>query len=186
MEGSKPDNYLNRMIRAAKLDISLYREVEADPGAFTQAMGIVILSSVAAGVGATPHTGAGLGMILLGSATALASWFIWAFLTYYIGTRFLPEPQTQAGYGQLLRTIGFSSAPGIIRILGLIPGTTLFLFLVADVWMLIAMVIAVRVALNYKNTARAVGVCAIGWLLATLIFVLLEFLIRGSLPAQGA
>lgn len=185
MEGKAPDSYLNRIIRAAKLDVSLYREVEADPGAILQAMGVVILASVAAGVGATPQTGAGLGLILLGSGSALASWFVWAFLTYFIGTRLLPEPQTRANYGQLLRTIGFASAPGIIRILGLIPGTTLFLFVASDIWMLVAMVIAVRVALNYSNTLRAVGVCAIGWLIATLIFVLVQSLLFGGFSAPG-
>ena len=41
----------NRMIRAAKLDVSLYEEVEADTGATGQAMLVVVLSSLAAGIG---------------------------------------------------------------------------------------------------------------------------------------
>ncbi len=98
-----------RMIRAARLDVQLYEEVEADQGALGQAMGVVILSGVAAGIGNFANGG------LLGTATgtigALIGWYIWAFLTYFIGTRFLPEPQTRADHGELLRTIGFSSAP---------------------------------------------------------------------------
>ncbi len=96
-------------------------------------------------------------------------WYVWAFLTYYIGTRLLPEPQTQADHGQLLRTIGFASAPGLIRVLGIIPGLAPIVFAVAGVWMLIAMVIAVRQALDYTNTWRAVGVCAIGWVVQAFI-----------------
>src|SRR3990172_7554845 len=105
-----------RMIRAAKLDASLYEEVEADRGALGQAPAVVVLASVAAGVGASAS--GGIGGLLLGTIAALAGWYIWAFLTYWIGTRFLPEPQTSANYGELLRTIGFSSAPGMIRAVG--------------------------------------------------------------------
>ena len=41
----------DRIIRAAKLDVNLYEEVEADKQALRQAMGVVVLSSVAAGIG---------------------------------------------------------------------------------------------------------------------------------------
>ena len=171
-------SFLDRMLRAAKLDVNLYEEVEADTGAMRQAMGVVVLSSVAAGIGSIA-TG-GLGGILMGTIAALIGWYIWAFLTYYIGTKFLPEPQTRADLGELLRTIGFSSSPGLIRILGIIPGLGGVVFLVASIWMLVAMVIAVRQALDYESTLRAVGVCVIGWIIQTLIFVLLFFILGGA------
>ena len=171
-------SFLDRMLRAAKLDVNLYEEVEADTGAMRQAMGVVVLSSVAAGIGGIA-TG-GLGGILMGTIAALIGWFVWAFLTYYIGTKFLPEPQTRADLGELLRTIGFSSSPGLIRILGIIPGFGGVVFLVASIWMLVAMVIAVRQALDYESTLRAVGVCMIGWIIQTLIFVLLFFILGGT------
>ena len=167
-----------RMIRAAKLDASLYEEVEADPGALGQATAVVVLASVAAGFGT--FTRGGVGGFLFGTIAALAGWYIWAFLTYWIGTRFLPEPQTQADYGELLRTTGFSSAPGVIRVLGVIPGLTGLVFLVASIWMLVAMVIAVRQALDYTGTLRAVGVCLIGWIVQVLILAVLLVLLRTS------
>ena len=167
-----------RMIRAAKLDASLYEEVEADRGALGQATAVVVLASLAAGVGASAS--GGIGGLLLGTIAALAGWYIWAFLTYWIGTRFLPEPQTQADYGELLRTIGFSSAPGVIRVLGIIPALTGLVFLVASIWMLVAMVIAVRQALDYTGTLRAVGVCLIGWIVQILILAVLLALLRTS------
>ena len=113
----------------------------------------------------------GLTGLVGGTVAALIGWYLWAFLTYFIGTRLLPEPQTRADYGQLLRTIGFSSAPGLIRVLGIIPGLGTIVFMVAGIWMLIAMVIAVRQALDYTNTWRAVGVCAIGWAVQAVILV---------------
>lgn len=159
-----------RMIRAGKLDVHLYEEVEADVGATGQAMLVVILSSVAAGLGSLGS--AGLMGVVVGTLAALVGWYIWAFLTYFIGTRLLPEPQTKADLGQLLRTIGFSSSPGVLRILGIIPGLARIVFLGAALWMLVAMVIAVRQALDYHGTGRAIAVCAIGWLVQVAVIVL--------------
>ena len=169
--------FTDRMIRAAKLDVNLYEEVEADKDAMRQAMGVVVLSSLAAGVGSISTLG--LGGILLGTLAALGGWYIWAWLTYFIGTRFLAEPQTEADLGQLLRTTGFSSSPGLIRVLGIIPGLGTVVFAVASIWMLVAMVIAVRQALDYTSTFRAVGVCVIGWIIQTVILVLLFSLLGG-------
>ena len=173
------DSFQNRIIRAAKLDVNLYEEVEADTTAMGQAMGVVVLSSIAAGIG-TIALG-GLGGILSGTIAALIAWYVWAYITYFIGTKILPEPQTKADHGELLRTIGFSSSPGLLRILAIIPGIGGIIFMITSVWMLVAMVIAVRQALDYKSTLRAVGVCMIGWVIQILIFVLL-FSIFGGAP----
>ncbi len=173
--------FTNRMIRAAKLDAHLYEEVEADKSTMPQAMGVVVLSSLAAGVGSI--TTMGFGGILFGTLAALGGWYIWAYLTYFIGTKFLAEPQTEADLGQLLRTTGFSSSPGLIRILGIIPGLGTMVFVVASVWMLVSMVIAVRQALDYTATWRAVAVCAIGWIIQTVVLMLLFSLVGGPPPA---
>jgi len=173
--------FSERIIRAARLDVNLYEEVEADKSALGQAMGVVVLSSIAAGVGTLSQ--GGISVLLVGTITALIGWYVWAYLTYFIGTRILPEPQTRADHGELLRTIGFSSSPGLIRVLGIIPGLAGIIFLGAAVWMLIAMVIAVRQALDYKSTVRAAGVCVIGWIVQILISLMMYFLIPGfSIP----
>ena len=170
-------SFQERIIRAAKLDVNLYEEVEADKGAMGQAMAIVVLSSIAGGIGTTASVG--LGGILIGTIVALIAWYVWAFLTYLIGTKLLPEPQTKADVSELLRTIGFSSSPGLIRILGIIPFLRGLVFLVAAVWMLVAMVIAVRQALDYQSTLRAVGVCIIGWIIQALLMVLVFSMMGG-------
>lgn len=172
--------FQERIIRAVKLDKDLYEEVEADKGSMGQAMAVVVFSSVAAGIG-TIATG-GLMGILMGTVGAILGWYIWAYLTYWIGVKFLPEPTTQSNPGELLRTIGFSSSPGLIRVLGIIPGLTGLVFFVAGIWMLIAMVIAVRQALDYQSTGRAIGVCVIGWLIQlTILMILVRWL--GGAPS---
>ena len=163
--------FINRMIRAAKLDVNLYEEVEADPSSMKQALSVVILSSVAAGIGSLGKTG--MGGMIVGIIAALAGWFIWAYITYFIGTKWLPEPQTRADHGELLRTIGFSSSPGILRVFGIFPGLFTIVNFVAGIWMLIAMIIAVRQALDYRSTLRSVGVCLIGWVVWGVINTLL-------------
>ena len=171
--------FIDRMIRAAKLDVNLYEEVEADESALGQATGVVVLSSVAGGVGLI-ETGGAEGVVV-GTIMALVGWYVWAFLTYYIGTRLLPEPQTRASHGELLRTIGFSSSPGLIRVFAIVPSLHNMVFLIAGIWMLVAMVIAVRQALDYHSTLRAVGVCLIAWVVRAVI-VALVLTMFGGLP----
>jgi len=164
------ENFLSRMLRAAKLDITLYEEVEADEGALSQATLVVILSSLAAGVGGIFSYG--MMAIIVSTISALVGWYVWAFLAYYIGTKFLPEEKTEADYGQLLRTLGFASSPGIIRVIGIIPGLLGIVSFIASVWMLVTMVIAVRQALDYESTLRAVLVCVIGWIIQWVVIMI--------------
>ncbi len=171
-------NFRNRIIRAARLDVALYEEVEADKSALGQAMVVVVLSSIAAGIGSSSKVG--LFGMLMTVVVSLVGWYIWAYLTYIIGTKLLPEPQTKADHGELLRTIGFSSSPGLIRVLGIIPVLQGIVFPVAAIWMLVAMIIAVRQALDYKSTLRAIGVCAIGWVVQIVLFVLLFSILGGG------
>ena len=166
--------FIQRLIGAAKLDVHIYEEVEADTTAMGQAMGVVALSSVAAGIG-TAGQEVTLGLFG-GLFVAFLGWLLWAGLTYFIGTRILPTPQTHADWSQLLRTTGFASAPGMLRVFGIVPGLTGLIFFVSAVWMLAAFVVAVRQALDYTSTGRAVGVCLIGWLINGVIVVFLNFL----------
>lgn len=163
--------FIMRLIGAMALDPVTYEEVEADRSATGQAMLVVVLSSVGAGVGAYGLGNGSLRTMVFISALSLIAWASWALLTYQIGVRLLPEPDTRSDVGELLRTIGFSAAPGMLRIFGVVPGAAIPAFTVTAVWMLVAMVVAVRQALDYKSTARAVAVCVIGWALALAIAV---------------
>ena len=160
--------FVNRIIRACKLDISLYEEVEADKSATLQAALVVVLSSLAAGVGALSL---GASNFLMAPILSLISWYIWAYLIYFIGVKLFPEPNTKADHGELLRTIGFSSAPGLIRVFGFTPELMSITFIGGAIWMLIAMVVAVRQGLDYQSTWRAIGVVTIGFLVQSIIII---------------
>lgn len=171
---------LDRMLRAARLEPQLYEEVEADASAMGQAVTVVVISSVAAGLGSL--FAGGFTGLLGGTALALLAWFVWSFVVFFIGTRLLAEPQTRADYGELLRTIGFSAAPGVLRVFGFLGLLGQLINFLAGLWMVAAMVIAVRQALDYTGTGRAVAVCLLGFVAYLIVFLLLGSLIlAGSL-----
>ena len=169
--------FVNRIIRACKLEVNLYEEVEADKSATIQAALVVILSIVAFGIG--NFFTYGHMDILMPVLAALAGWICTAVLIYFVGAKLFPETNTQSSIGELLRTIGFSYAPGLIRVFGFNQELLLILFLVTGIWSLIAMVIAVRQALDYQSTWRAIGVVVI---VALFQFYILYKL--GFIPAE--
>ena len=167
------NGFTQRVIGALALDAAIYEEVEADATATGQALTVVLLSSLAAGIGSRGLVGTSLVGILFISIVALIAWAAWALLVFQIGSRILPEPDTRADVGQLLRTIGFAASPGLLRVLGIMSAATIPVFVVTAVWMLAAMIVGVRQALDYHSTARAVTVCVLGWILAAAIAVVL-------------
>jgi hypothetical protein len=172
---------VDRMIRAAKLEVALYEEVEADTTATGQAMTVVVLSSVAAGIGGWGD--GGLHGVLGNLIGALGGWVIWAFLTFLIGTKLMPGPNTRSNVGELLRTTGFASAPGTLRLLGGLPGIGGLLGVIAGLWMLAAFVVAVRQALDYEETWRAVVVCVLGFAVYLGFFVVVGVVFFGAAAA---
>jgi hypothetical protein len=164
---------LQRLIGAAALDTAIYEEVEADPAATAQAFGVVIFASLAAGVGAMRVGDITIAGVFFYSSVALIAWVAWALVTFEIGARLMPAPQTRVDVGQLLRTIGFASTPGLLRVLGVMPAVAIPVFAVTSIWMLLAMIVAVRQALDYQSTGRAVAVCVLGWALALTIALVL-------------
>ena len=161
-------SFVERVVGAARLDARIYEEVEADTTAMGQAMAVVAASALAAGVGSIGNGATGAVAAVVG---AVVGWFLWAVVTWLVGTKLLPEPGTSADLGQMLRTIGFSAAPGLLNVLGIIPVVGLLVWLVAAVWQLVAMVVAVRQALDYTSTGRAVLVCFIGWVFYMIVSV---------------
>ena len=130
-------------------------------------MAVVVLSSIAQGIGALAQ--GGIRGFALGAVTALIGWCVWATIVYLIGTKILPELQTRSDIGELLRTTGFAASPGLLRVLGFVPELGFWILVGVSVWIFMAMVIAVRQALDYESLERAVGVCLIGWFVQVVI-----------------
>jgi hypothetical protein len=157
----------SRVLGSATLRVGSYEEVEADHNANWQAAAVVILSSLGAAVGVRVTSPAEVAILLI---VAVATWISWVLLTLLIGTVLLPGNQTKADFGQLFRTTGFSSAPGVLRAFGFLPYVGGFIIAVATFWMLLSFVVAVRQALDYSSTGRAFLVCLLGWLIQGILF----------------
>ena len=165
--------YLRRLVGAVALDSTTYEEIEADAGATPAALSTVVLAAVATGIGlSSARGGGGIPQLI---AIALLGWALWALLIFEIGTRLFPAALTRADIGQLLRTLGFAAGPGVLNVLGVLPGLGAPVFAVTQLWVLLAIVVAVRQALDYASTGRAVAVCLLGWGLSTALVVITGF-----------
>ena len=162
---------LVRMFRAAKLDVDLYEEVEADKGATLQALLVVILTSIPLGL-ASLRAGDWKGLVIA-LVFGVISWAVWSYINYYIGTRWFSEPQTEADWGELARTLAFASTPRLLTIFDLaqIPVFSALVVEVGFVWWWVAQVIAVRQALDYTSTWRAMVVTLLGFLIHLAVMV---------------
>ena len=155
------NNLFDRIFRAIKIDVELYEEVERDKSATIQAGLVVVLSSMAAGVGALQL---GASNFLLAPIFSLISWYVWAYIIYFVGVKLFPEKNTKSNHGELLRTIGFSSAPGLLRVFGVTPDLMAVTFIGSAFWMLACMVVAVKSALDYESLLKSLGVVVVAWI----------------------
>jgi hypothetical protein len=167
-------SFIERMIGAALLDVGTYEEVEHDVDATRQAAGVVVLVAICAALGGVAE---GQGGLIGRPVTELLGWLVWSGVTYLIGTRLFSGTAT---WGELLRTIGFAKAPGVLFILGPIPFLGGLAAAVASIWMLFAGLVGIRQALDI-STSQALITAFLGWLAGVAVgFVL--FLLFG-IPA---
>ena len=156
-----------RLVGVLRLDAQAYEDIEHDRKATAQALTVVVLGSLSAGLGA----GLTFGPTALVRETigGVAGWVMWAGVTYLLGARVWPESETRTDMGELLRTIGFSYAPSFFSIFGVFPLIGGAVRVVVALWLLATTVVAVRQALDYRSTAKAFQVVFVGWLIFVLI-----------------
>jgi hypothetical protein len=184
MEATSSSSITNRMIRAARLEVPLYEEVEADLTATNQALLVVVLVAVASGIGsgiAGASTGGFVGRLVFGLLSALLGWAVWSYVVYFVGTRFFGGTAT---YGELLRTLGFAESPSVLLILSFIPVLGGILSLVVGIWTLVCSFIATRQALDIDNT-KTFFTILIG-VVALVIVITIVSVIIGIVFAAGA
>jgi|TARA_B110000967_G_scaffold140199_1_gene143178 hypothetical protein len=162
--------FLNRIYRSIKIDPEVFDEVQKDKNATIAAGVVVVLSSLAAGVAAT-HLGAV--NFFLAPILSLVTWFVWAYIVYFVGVKLFPDPKTKTTHMALLRSIGFSSAPGMIRILGFNEDLMTVMFVGSSFWMLACMVVAVKQTLNYKSLWKALGIVIIAWFTQAFLLIII-------------
>jgi len=158
--------FLYRVMGAAVFDAGIYEAIETDRHATFQAASVVVLSAVAAGIGASGPFGPDPRIFVTVTGIALVTWAAWAVLTFQVGMRWLREPDTSVSVGELLRTTGFAASPGLLQVLGFFSAASTIVFLIAWAWMLVAMIVAVKHAFDFQSVGRAAAVCLLAAALA--------------------
>lgn len=145
------------------LDPQTFEDIEADVSASRQALIVLIAAGVSAGgVAFFDEAAPGVLWVVLAKVVGCG---MWAAVTYLLGARIWPEPKTHTDISELFRVIGFSYAPDVFTVLGSVPVVGLAILVVVALWQLATTVLAVRQALDYQSTGRALAVVGIGWLI---------------------
>ena len=157
----------DRMIRAARLDVNLYEEVEADTNATSQAMLVVVMASLAGGIGTAIGAAMGggrvgnpIGGFVVGVLMELLGWAVWSFVMYFVGTRLFKGTAT---YGELLRTLGFAYSPSLLLVFRFIPVIGGLIAAAVFIWRIASGFIAIRQALDL-DTGNAIATVVVGFI----------------------
>jgi len=179
---------INRVVRAAMLDVDLYEEVEADTTLTQEALMVVILVSIASGVGGFlagvigGDIGAAVLGLILGVVMGVLGYYIWAYVTYFVGTNLF---EGTADVGEMLRTLGYASGPRVLGVLAFIPCLGPLAALVGALWSLVTGVVAVRQALDF-DTGKAILTVIIGWVIVFIITVVVSVVLGAGAVGLGA
>ncbi len=178
LAASARSSFVRRLIGAATFRVPIYEEVERDRGATGQAAGVVGLVAGASALGGLFEGGGGPVAGVLG---AYLGWALWSGTCYLVGVQLF---EGTADWGELLRTIGFAQAPGVLLVLGLLPAVGDGLQVAVLIWMIGTVLVAIRQALDF-TTGRALATALAGFvpyalakMLIDLLFGITPFLVR--------
>ncbi len=159
--------FFTRLIGAASFKIDIYEEVEHDQNATGQAAAVVGLVAVASAIGGLQT---GLSGFVAGVLGAYLGWALWSGTCYFVGVQLYDGT---ADWGELLRTIGFAQAPGVLLLLRAAPTMGPYLQAAVFFWMIGTVLVAIRQALDF-STGRALATALAGFVPYVLAKAVLE------------
>jgi len=151
---------LDRIMRIIKLDFAVFKDIESDPKATTEAAIVVAVASVLSAIGSAFASQRWLLAFLGGVIGGFVAWIVWSYVSYFVGSVLY---KSQGTFENMLRVIGYASAPQLLGILALIPCVGWIGTLVGTLLSLIAGVMAIREGLDL-DTGQALIVALVGWL----------------------
>jgi len=170
----------SRMIRAIKLDKTLFEEVINDPKTQGHSYWVVAILAMATGYGMFSRAGGTA--VNIGLAVTFFAWYLWAFTIYYVSTYLFHAAPSRLDRKTVLRVMAFANAPGILRILGVFPSLPPYVFVLTTVWIIIAGAIGIKKVFNIEQMGKAVLICATTWLVVFVIqifFMIMLFSVFG-------
>lgn len=182
------DTMINRVIRAAMLDVPFYNEVEADTSLNQEALLVVVLVSVIGGIGSflggliKGNFGEAILGLIVAVVLGVVNYYVWSYLTYFLGTQLF---EGTADPGELLRVLGYASGPRALSILSFIPCVGPLIGFAGSIWALVAGFIGVREALDLDNVKTLLTV-AIGWVIIIVISTIVGLVLGIGAIGLGA
>ena len=173
----------DRVVGALKLETSAFEDVERDPTAVGQAVGVIVLAAISIGLGNIYY--GGLSGIVTNAFSSLLGFVIWSAIVWLVGTKLMPEPTTKADFPETFRVLGFAAAPGLAGVITIIPILGWLLLVAIWVWQLAAMVVAVRAALDYSTIGKAIVVVLIGFVIQLIVMALIIGPLIGARMMMG-
>lgn len=171
---------IDRIIRAIRLDFRVFREVAEDERATTEAAIIVFLVTFLSAIGtglrvliAPEDPGFGTAVLAFFNewliSGVLIGWIGWAILTYLVGTTLF---KGRTNLPEMLRVLGYASAPKLLGLLGFIPCVGWLFTLTGWILALIAGVLAIREAMEF-DTGQAIITVVISWVLSLILSLII-------------
>jgi hypothetical protein len=149
---------MDRVVRALKLDATLYQEVDGDESMTKEALIVVVAAALIGGGGAAMDDGSiWIAGALIGAPIGLA---IWTAIVLVVGKMF----GGQADFKGMYRSLGFASAPSAASIIPVLGG-------VLVLWGLVTSVVAVRES-HRISTGQAVATVLIPAILVSILAIL--------------
>ena len=186
------DGLIGRMVRALRLDPTLYREVAGPGGSNRQAAAVVVLAALGTGAAVATRAidpvawaierygsfeGEVLQAVYVAIVIAIAhmvAWPVWAGGFWLVGARLGDRDAEAPEFGQVARAIAFAQAPGVLGVL--VPVFVAFLWGVTDTESVTVGTLVVRL----YAVASALRALISGWVLVGTFLAVHQTLGLGS------
>jgi hypothetical protein len=146
---------IERMIRAVRLDRTLYREVADHPEYMSEAVLIAVLVSALSAVGAlfTMQQQGFLLFLLQLANSLLFGWVLWAVIAYYVGSRFFGG---RSSITEMMRTLAYAGLPRLLGLFSFIFCLGWILALIGWLMTVAAGVLAIRESMEFDSSSALI------------------------------
>ncbi len=172
---------IDRVLRILRLDFAVFKEIESDPQATTEAAIIVVVTTLLSALGPAVFADNVVTSFISSVVSGIVGWVVWSVVTYFIGMSVFGGKGTLEG---MLRVIGYASAPNILGVFGVIPCLGWIAAFAGWLLALVAGMLAVSEGLDLSLGA-AIGVVVIGWIAMVIVRAVIGIMFGGAF-AVGA
>jgi hypothetical protein len=173
---------VNRIVRIIKLDFPVFKEIEDDPNATTEAAIIVVVAAFLSAIGSAFGAARPVVSFFSTLLSSVVGWVVWSYVSHYVGQAMFKGKGTPM---QMLRVVGYANAPQLLGILNIIPCIGWIGGLAGAILSLIASIMAIREALDLE-TGQAIIVALVGWVALAIVGLVFGVIFGVSAGIAGA